>query len=72
MRTRLSLSSATSAFALGVTESVVATNKMLKAKGGYEGMPRDVAVQVIAWTMMLALMSNDEDDPWITGAAVAV
>lgn len=32
------------------------------------GLPANMAQQVLAWALVLALMGNDEDDPWITGA----
>ena len=32
-----------------------------------EGTPKHVAEQIIAWSVALALLGNDDDDPWITG-----
>jgi hypothetical protein len=32
------------------------------------GVPKNVAEQVLAWALVLALLGNDEEDPWITGA----
>ncbi len=38
----------------------------------FEGVPAKVAQQVLAWGVVLALLSNDPDDPWITGAEPAM
>jgi len=37
----------------------------------WEGIQPRVAEQVLAWGTTLALLDNDPDDPWITGAASA-
>jgi hypothetical protein len=33
-----------------------------------DGLSPDIARQALAWAAILALLSNDEEDPWITGA----
>lgn len=35
--------------------------------GNWDGITRNMAEQLIAWGIVLALLGNDEDDPWITG-----
>jgi len=37
--------------------------------GDWKLIDKRIAEQVLAWAAVGALMSNDEDDPWITGAA---
>jgi len=37
--------------------------------GDWRGITPKIAQQVIAWGLVLALLGNDDDDPWITGAA---
>lgn len=37
--------------------------------GDYSKIPTELAYQALAWAAVLALMSNDPEDPWITGAA---
>ena len=37
-------------------------------KNVMEGLSPNVAQQVLAWAAVLALLDNDPDDPWITGA----
>lgn len=38
--------------------------------GNWKGITKYTAEQMIAWGLLLALMQNDDDDPWITGASV--
>ena len=38
--------------------------------GSWNGFTKAMAEQVIAWAILLALLDNDDEDPWITGAAV--
>jgi hypothetical protein len=42
-----------------------------KGRSAMQGLTGQAAQQVIAWTVMAALLGNDEDDPWITGAESA-
>jgi len=63
-------------FATGIKKSPLGTLGLpMKMYRNYQegrhvlyGLPADVAQQVLAWALVLALLSNDEDDPWITGA----
>jgi 2'-5' RNA ligase len=54
--------------------SIGVANAMYKnyreGKNVLDGQTAAVAQQLLAWAVVLALLGNDEDDPWITGAAV--
>jgi len=62
-------------FKLGVQKSPLGIFKLLKSfykadrSGDWSSVTPLMAQQMIAWGIMLALLSNDPDDPWITGAA---
>lgn len=52
--------------------SLALANKMYSnykaGKPIFQGATAQAAQQVLAWGVVAALMSNDDDDPWITGA----
>lgn len=62
-------------FKLGVQKSPLGIFKLLKSfykadrSGDWSSVTPQMAQQMIAWGIMLALLSNDPDDPWITGSA---
>lgn len=62
-------------FKIGAQKSPLGIFKLLKSfykahrSGDWSSVTPQMAQQMIAWGIVLALLSNDPDDPWITGAA---
>lgn len=53
--------------------SISLANKVVHAArtGNWSGVPHRVVQQIIAWGVVLMLMDQDDEDPWITGAEEA-
>ena len=58
---------------LGITEAIYhAYDNYRSGRSVLDGMSSRTAQQIISWAIMLALMSNDEEEPWITGSEKAL